>query len=581
MSASDETQFLPPQNGPGRRPPEPPSGDVANDPRGAAAEDFRQEDEDALDAILADYLQRLEDGQTPDPAQYLRQHPEYADELRSFFRNHHWIGDTPEPPPTSLCGSEIGSYQIESEIARGGMGVVYRARQKGLERPVAVKLISNGVLASDEERRRFRIEAEAAARLDHPGIISIYEIGTCNGHEYFSMALVEGPTLQSYVDQRCLDDAGAATMVRDVARAVGYAHRCGIIHRDLKPANILVNREGRPLVADFGLAKWNREGTMLTRTGQVLGTPNYMSPEQASGRDEIGMATDVYSLGAILYALLTGVPPHTGNGFAEVLRSVMQDEPCPPRSYRSGVSRELENVCLKAMRREVNGRYPNADALADDLDRFLSGETTSAASSGLIERVAREIGRDQHRDQFQEWHGTLLFLGLVIFVAHVVIFVLLQLDLPNIVAYWMPRLTMLTVIIGTIYYARDRSLSPRSIAERPVWSIWLGYLCALAVVNVLLILGDVNQKALFPLASALSGFAFIAMSGHIWGGSALAGIAFFLLAPLTAWLENVAPLLFGTTYLLSIIAISQHYKRSAKKIALPADTRNQVESETI
>ncbi|MCO8120266.1 serine/threonine protein kinase [Stieleria sp. TO1_6] len=517
-----------------------------------------------LDQILADYLQQSESGQTPDPAIYLHAYPQFDSELRSFFRNHHWMGEEPAPTLGSLCGQEIGSYKIESEIARGGMGVVYRARQSGLQRPVAIKLISNGVLASEEERKRFRREAESAAQLDHPGIISIHEIGSWNGHEYFSMTLVEGPTLQKHVDDLSLTDAQIAALVRDVAQAVAYAHRAGIVHRDLKPENILINAAGRPLVADFGLAKWHREGKMLTRTGQVLGTPNYMSPEQAAGRTDTGTTSDVYAMGAILYALLTGVPPHSGDSPAEVLRSVLQDEPCPPRSYRPDISRELENVCLKAIRYEPDCRYESADSLADDLDRFIAGETVQAAGSGLIERVAREIGRDQHQDHFQRWHGTLLFLGLIIFVTHCSIFVLLQMGFPASIAYWIPRLTMFVLIIGTIHHARDGSLSPRSIAERPVWSIWLGYLCSLAVINVLLVIGGINQSALFPLASALSGFAFVAMSGHIWGGSALAGIAFFLIAPLTAWFPAIAPLLFGTTYLLSILAISQHYRRSAR-----------------
>lgn len=523
-----------------------------------------EDQDEQLEQIFADYVERTEQGEDVDPGEYLRRYPQYADELCSFFRNHHWLGEAPAPAISSLCGQEIGTYRIESEIARGGMGVVYRAHQIGLDRSVAIKLIGSGVLASGEERKRFRIEAEAAARLDHPGIISIHEIGTWNGHEYFSMSLVDGPTLQVFVDEQSADDRRAAEIVRDVARAVAYAHRHDIVHRDLKPDNILINSEGRPLVTDFGLAKWNREGTMLTRTGQVLGTPNYMSPEQASGRSEAGVTSDVYSLGAILYALLAGVPPHDGSNAAEVLRSVIQDDPPPPRTLRPDLSRDLENICLKAIRFEADCRYPNADELADDLDRFLSGDNVQAASSGLIERVAREIGRDQHQDHFQRWHGTLLLLGCIICSAHILIFVLMHLSYPHWVAYWIPRLIMFTLIFGIIYRARDGSLSPRSIAERPVWSIWLGYLSALAVINVLWLTGDIDGSALFPLASALSGFAFVAMAGHIWGGSALAGIAFFLLAPLTAWLPSLAPLMFGGMYLISVLAISQHYRRSAR-----------------
>jgi serine/threonine-protein kinase len=380
------------------------------------------------------------------------------------------------------------------------------------------------------------------------------------------MTLVDGPTLQRYVEDQSLDDAAAAAMVRDIARAVAYAHRAGIVHRDLKPENILINQDGRPLVADFGLAKWRRDGTMLTRTGQVLGTPNYMSPEQASGRSEAGISTDVYSLGAILYALVTGVPPHEGTNPAEVLRSVLQDEPSLPRGFRPGLSRDLENICLKAIRFESESRYASANELADDLDRFLTGDTVKAASSGLIERVAREIGRDQHQNQFQQWHGTLLLLGLIIFLTHALITALLCWEkYPPLAVYWGLRVVMFVLIFGTIYRARDGSLSPRSIAERPVWSIWLGYLCSLAVVNLLLLTDDEGRTDLFfPLASALSGFAFVAMAGHIWGGSALAGIAFFLIAPLTLQIGHFAPLLFGTMYLVSILAISQHYRRTAK-----------------
>ena len=243
-------------------------------------------DDDPLDLLMADYIERLESGQRPDPADYLEENPEYSEELRSFFRNHHWMDDSPPPEPASLVGMQVGPYEIKSEIARGGMGVVYRANQTGLDRPVALKLISSGLLAGAEERKRFRIEAEAAARLDHPGIISIHEIGSWKGYEYFSMTLVEGSTLQDHVNQPLEDDNHCAKLVRDVARAVAYAHVEGIIHRDLKPENILISKDGRPLVTDFGLAKWHREGTMITRTGQVLGTPHYMSPEQACGQGD-------------------------------------------------------------------------------------------------------------------------------------------------------------------------------------------------------------------------------------------------------------------------------------------------------
>ncbi len=515
---------------------------------------------ESLEAVMAEYLLQLEQEQHPDPAEYLAAHPQHADELRIFFRNHHWLGAAPVPASPSLVGTRIGPYEIESEIARGGMGIVYRARQKGLDRPVALKLISGGVLAGDEERRRFQIEAEAAARLHHPGIVSIHDIGSWQGYEYFSMTLVDGPTLQRRVDDGPFDDREAARMVRDIAVAVAYAHNVGIVHRDLKPDNILVSDDGRPLVTDFGLAKWHREGTMITRTGQVLGTPHYMSPEQACGRGDGEAATDVYSLGAILYALITGRPPHSGASAAEVLRSVLQDEPEAPRQIRRDVATDVENICLKALRYEPGDRYASADALAEDLDRYLRGETTSAASSGLIDRMAREIRRDQHQTYFEDWGRTLIRIGVIIFSVHVMIFALAQWALPVWVAHWVPRSIMLVAIFASIYHAREGAILPRTVAERPVWSIWLGYLATLGIMNVVMMIAGGEDVALIPIASALSGFGFIAMAGHVWGGSALFGFGFLLVSILTALFTHTAPLLFGSMWLLSLIGLARHYR---------------------
>ncbi len=517
---------------------------------------------------MADYLQRIEAGQRPDPSEFLSAHPQHADELTSFFRNHHWLGDEPLPETSSLVGTQVGPYSIEAEIARGGMGVVYRARQQGLQRPVALKLISSGVLAGEEERQRFRIEAEAAARLDHPGIIAIYEIGSWQGYEYFSMPLVDGPTLQQRVTDGVFDDQESARLVRDVARAVAYAHRVGIIHRDLKPDNILVGTDGRAQVTDFGLAKWQRDGSLadggLTRTGQVLGTPHFMSPEQAAGRLS-GTLSDVYSLGAILYALLTGKPPHAGSTAVEVLRCVLQDEPESPRQIRKEVPHDLEKICLQAMRFDAAERYDSADALADDLERYLCGESTEASGSGLIDRVAREIRRDQHQDYFENWGRTLAMLGVTIFAAHAAIFVLSLWDLPAWATYFLPRAAMLIAIAVQIGHAREGSILPRTVAERPVFSIWLGYLASLAVMNLVMLMQGVEQSFLFPTAAALSGFGFLAMAGHVWGVSALFGLGFFAVAFLSASFTTFAPLLFGAMWLISLLALGRHYRARAKR----------------
>lgn len=516
---------------------------------------------DSLESVMAEYLERLESGDSPDPATYLQQFPQHSGELTSFFRNHHWLGEAPAPDSSPLIGSQIGPYQIESEIARGGMGVVYRAHQAGLDRPVALKLISSGVLAGDEERKRFRIEAEAAARLDHPGIIAIHEIGSWQGYEYFSMTLVEGPTLQKQIDDRRFNDQRSAELVREIAHAVDYAHRVGIVHRDLKPDNILLSEDDRPLVTDFGLAKWHREGTMITRTGQVLGTPNYMSPEQAAGRKEADTAADVYALGAILYALITGEPPHSGDSAAEVLRSVLQDEPKAPRFLRRDVSVDLENICLKAIQFEPSARYESAKALAEDLDRYLAGEPTSASSSGFIDRVAREIGRDQHQSSFTYWARSLALIGVIVFLSHVAMFILDYSELSRPLSVWLPRGVMMGLIFVVFYRARDGALLPRSIAERPIWSIWIGYLATMGAVNILIASGLMHRSSMYTIGSVLSGFGFLAMAGHAWGGSALFGVAFLILSFFTAYFPPAAPLLFGSMWLVTLLWLARHYRQ--------------------
>lgn len=513
----------------------------------------------SLESIMADYLQRVEAGAAPSAGDYLQRYPEHADELRDFFDNQQWL-DQAGDDHQSLVGRQVGPYLLEAEIARGGMGVVYRARQSGLERPVAVKLIGNGCLASPQERRRFRTEAEAAARLRHPGIVPIHDVGNWQGYAYFSMALLEGPTLQRMVDGRCGHPRQWAALVRDIARAVHYAHQQGVVHRDLKPENILTDAEGRPLLTDFGLAKWRRNDTVLTQTGQILGTPAYMSPEQASGRADTGPATDIYSLGAILYALLTGRPPHEGSSVAQILLSVQQDDPLPPRQLCRDLPLDLQNICMRCLQRDPARRYATAEQLADDLQRFLDGEAVHAAQSGWLLAVARSLERDQHQEHFRSWGRGLFLMAVVILVAHGLIFALGQLGLSPVAAYWAPRLTMFAGLLGLLYHYRGESLLPHSAAERPVWSIWIGYLITLGMMNLLLLMGGIPQDAIIPVAAALSGFGFIAMGGHVWGACTLLGLAFQATALLAATLPEWAPLLFGSSWFAALSLLAYRYR---------------------
>ncbi len=282
----------------------------------------------------------------------------------------------------------FGDYEIKKELGRGGMGVVYLARQVSLNRPVALKMIRAGVLADMAELRRFQNEAEALALLDHPGIVPVHEVGDHDGQKYFSMKLVEGGSLAEQVAAFTDNPRAAATLLAEAAGAVHHAHMRGILHRDLKPANILVDTEGHPHVTDFGLAKRVEEDPELTASGMILGTPAYMSPEQATGhRGTITTATDVYGLGAILYALLVGKAPFGGESPIQTIEAVRNRAPEPPSRFNAKVPRDLETICLKCLEKDPRRRYAGAQALEDDLRSWLSSRPISARRVGVGERA--------------------------------------------------------------------------------------------------------------------------------------------------------------------------------------------------
>jgi WD40 repeat protein len=392
--------------------------------------------------VLAEYLQAAEASRAPTREQLLARHPELARELQSFFANREQFEQLAEPlrpvrpthkPDTSkddaaatvgsgpvpatgalgrpgeeARGGSFGDYDLLEEIARGGMGVVFRARQRSLNRVVALKMILAGQLASAAEVQRFRTEAEAAAQLDHPNIVPIYEVGEHDGQHYFSMKLVEGGSLAQEVAGLVQTPRTAARLMAKVARAVHYAHQRRILHRDLKPANILLARGDKrpacppekkptsedacgyePHVTDFGLAKRVEGESKLTQSGAIIGTPSYMAPEQAAGKKGISTAADVYSLGAVLYELLTGQPPFRGDTPLDTVLQVLEKEPARPSTVNPRADRDLETICLKCLEKEAARRYGSAEALAEDLERFLAGEPIRARRSGTAERALK------------------------------------------------------------------------------------------------------------------------------------------------------------------------------------------------
>jgi serine/threonine-protein kinase len=294
----------------------------------------------------------------------------------------------PVPPAAGL--PHLPGYDVEAVLGWGGMGVVYRARQRALDRPVALKMLLGGPLAGSQELERFRRETAALARLRHPNIVQVYDAGEAEGRPYFSMELVEGGSLARKLSGMPQPARQAAALLSTLAEAVHAAHQSGIVHRDLKPANILLAADGTPKIADFGLARHLEGGAGLTQSGVPMGTPSYMAPEQARGDTRaLGPAVDVYALGAILYELLTGRPPFRAETAAETLRQVMDREPAPPSRLNAGVPRDLETICLKCLHKAPARRYASARELADDLGRFLAGTPIQARRVGVAERAAK------------------------------------------------------------------------------------------------------------------------------------------------------------------------------------------------
>src|SRR6266568_2513076 len=290
---------------------------------------------------------------------------------------------------------EFGDYELLEEIGRGSQGVVYRVRQKSLNRIVALKVIALGHWATEPHVKRFRREAEAAARLNHPGIVPIYEVGERDGACYFSMGLVEGGQLDAILEREPMPIRSAVELIVKLARTVQYAHEHKILHRDIKPGNILLDAKREPHLTDFGLARLVETESTVTRTLDVLGTPSYMAPEQAVGNNAaVSSVTDVYGLGAVLYQLLTGQPPFAGGTTYETIKLLLDAEPRQPRLLNPKIDRDLSTICLKSLEKDPKRRYSSALALAEDLEHWLKHEPIQARRTGIFTRSRKWVRRN-------------------------------------------------------------------------------------------------------------------------------------------------------------------------------------------
>jgi serine/threonine protein kinase len=464
---------------------------------------------------------------------------------------------------------QVAGYRILELIGHGGMGVVYKALHLNLNRVVALKMILSGQHASPRELARFRTEAEAVARLQHPNIVQIYEVGEQDGRAYFSLEFVDGGSLAEILAGEPLPPMEAAVLVESLARAMDYAHQREIIHRDLKPGNILLQSRSEcttpvnsdqgfrisdftPKVTDFGLAKLLGLGQGQTQSGSVLGTPSYMAPEQAAGKIQcIGPKTDVYSLGAILYEVLTGRPPFEGESLLEVIERVQSQEPLPPRSIQPAIPADLETICLACLRKEPYLRYATALALADDLRRFLNGELIQARKFTALDRLARTLNRSREFVEFDVLARFLVFVVPVPFLSHLLVTLLWRGEPSFPAAAIGVTLGNFLLIAGLFLWL---TYSGKISLQSPIYKLfWATRIAQAAGMALALLLcwelaspGSSWQLNIYPFWAVLTGMTVFNVASKIWGRLYLAGISLFVLAAVMPLALEWAPLALGT-----------------------------------
>ncbi|MDA1050849.1 MAG: serine/threonine-protein kinase [Planctomycetota bacterium] len=518
------------------------------------------ERDERLALLLADLTDLAHDGQRVDIAAVCQEYPDLADELRELWGAvmiadaagssdlHATLSsDSARDAPTMSfeLPCRFGDYELIEELGRGGMGIVYRARQISLNRELAVKMILQGQLASPADRERFQAEAESAARLDHPGIVPVYEVGEIDGQPYFSMKYVRGETLTQRLTEGLVSPKEGAKILAAVARAIHYAHRQGVLHRDLKPSNILIDDDGQPHVSDFGLAKRVQEAESLTRTGAILGTPAYMAPEQAAGaRGEVGPASDVFSLGTILYQMLTGKPPFQAASPVDTILMLLEQDVVPPRVVNPRVDRDLEMIALRCLQKPIDLRYDSASSLADDLEAYLNDEPISARS-GRFRQVLSQMFRETHHSVVLENWGLLwMWHSLALFSASALTNVLQWMDVDRWI--YMALWTMGIWVWAGVFWWLRRRMGPVTFVERQIAHVWAASMAAIAGLFFVEMWLGLPALTLSPVLPLIAGMVFVIKAGILSGTFYLQAVALFATSPLMAWFPEVGHLIFGT-----------------------------------
>ena len=474
-----------------------------------------------------------------------------AEDLATVSRTLDGLADTPADgdgvlPLGGALPRTVGDYELHEVVGRGGMGLVFRGRQVSLNRTVAVKMILRGEFATPEDLLRFRSEAEAAARLNHPLIVPVYEVGDLppgSGQPFFSMQFIEGRTLARRLQSGPMRSREAAALLSRVCRAIQAAHEQGVLHRDLKPSNILIDPTGRPYVTDFGLAKLlevnadvkaRGRGEEITISGAILGTPGYMAPEQAIGsRGVIGPITDVYALGAVLYAMLAGRPPFQAATAVDTVLLVLEQEPPPIAVLNPQVDADLEMIALKALQKPTDLRYASAAALADDLDAYLAHEPVTARSSHITQILSRALRPTHHAEVLENWGKLWMWHALV----------LLVLCLVTAWFQWrgessrLPFLLLWTVGLGTwaaAFWKMRQVAGPVTFIERQIAHVWAGSMGCVMMLFLLEPLLSLPVLKLSPVLGLVAGTVFLIKAGMLSGEFYLQAVALYATAVVMA-----------------------------------------------
>ena len=559
-----------------------------------AAPPASAEHEEQLALLVSELTDRAQRGEPIELDAECARQPQFAGDLRELWgvivvaraaashsaQNLGTAATLPPDRPSDFPSGHLalparfGDYELREELGRGGMGVVYRAAQASLGREVAVKMILRGQLASQADRERFEAEAQSAARLDHPGIVPVYEVGEIDGRPYFSMKHVRGTTLAQRLSDGPLPPREAARILAAVARAIHFAHMRGVLHRDLKPSNILLDEQGEPHVTDFGLAKQLEGAPTLTKTGAVLGTPAYMAPEQATGnRGQVGPASDVYSLGVILYHMLTGRPPFQAASPGEMVLLVLEQDPVPPRMLNPKADRDLEMICLRCLQKPIDLRYASAAALADDLEAYLNNESISARSGRFAQVLAGLMRETHHAAVLENWGLLWMWHSLALLIACSATNTLYLLGVTNRWYYFL----LWTAGLGAwaaVFWALRRRMGPVTFVERQIAHLWAGSMVCIALLFPLEAWLNLTPLKLSPVLGLVTGMVFLAKAGILSGEFYVPAIALFLTAGLMAYFPNYGHFLFGLVSACCFFFPGLKYYRQRLRAIVAALRRN-------